>query len=473
MIFVITKNLHFCLMNIIDNWYTNKLNNDFHRIYKIDFIQQWCIVLKKWFKKSTDQALIKFHQIQYTIADVRKWWDSSEFIQDIIILKSNSYTLILFNAQTMYAFKRIKNKFQIIMNFFINSLIIMEIFRNMNFHKHDWFDVYFFLRFFLFKTFLFSFLDEYFASSNHFNQNGFFTKNNFIDYSGSSFNKSFGRNSETKTEKDSNQKRFIDIFKYGDKSNQFASNEKHNDRFSTSSVSVKVESSSNFNADQSNSMTRFQFNHEYSNHNRRNNNRWQNNNQKRFWTYHDEHSNDDFFNQSSDRSNGRLMIDYFEMKEADEKRIQKINNNNVEIHFFNKITTIKTIIIKIFCNQCNEKFDLNNKLHQHIKLKTCRKSCHSLISAIIFFTFNDTTLSTIINSAFSNIDESIAPFSAKLFADIETNFKNFNPIDTNIHHVLFVKSFFKKIQFVVLFVISFFQFKEYGCQDPEGYPSVP
>ena len=133
MAFVIAKNLHFCLMNIADSWYTNELNDDSRRIYKIGFIQQWCIALKKRFKKSTNQKLIKFHQIQYIIVDVRKRWDFSEFIQDVIILKSNSYTLTSFNAQTMYAFERIKNKFWIIMNFFINSSIIMNIFQRHEF----------------------------------------------------------------------------------------------------------------------------------------------------------------------------------------------------------------------------------------------------------------------------------------------------------------------------------------------------
>ena len=157
MVFIITKNLHFCLMNIVDNWYINKLNNDFHQIYKIEFIQEWCIVLKKRFKEFTNQTLIKFHQIQYIIIDVRKRWDFSKFIQNIIILKSNSYTLILFNAQTMYAFERIKSKFWIIMNLFINSLTTMNILRNMNFHKYDWFDVYFFWDFFYLKHFCFYF----------------------------------------------------------------------------------------------------------------------------------------------------------------------------------------------------------------------------------------------------------------------------------------------------------------------------
>ena len=363
----------------------------------------------------------------------------------------------------MYAFEWIKNKFWIIINFFINLLIIMNIFKNMNFHKHDWFDVYFFLRFFLFKTFLFSFSDEYSASSNCFSQNGFFTKNSFIDYSGSSFNKFFGRNFKTKTEKDFNQKRLIDIFKYGDKSNQFASNKKRSDRFSTPNVSIKVESSSNSNADQSNSMTKFQFSHDYSNHNRRNDNRRWGNNQKRSRAYHGEHSDDDSSSQSSDRSDGRLTIDYFKVKKANEERIQEIDDDNIEIHFFNKVNTIKSIIIKIFCNQCNKKFDSNNKLHQHIKSKTYRKPRCPSISATIFSTFSDTTLSTVINSTFSNINESIAPpFLTEFFADIETNFKSLNFIDINIHHVLFVKSFFEESQFIVSFTFSSFQSKGYG-----------
>ena len=246
MVFIITKNLHFCLMNIVNSWYINELNDDSRRIYKIGFIQQWCIVLKRWFKESANQALTKFHQVQYTIADVRKRWDFSEFIQDVIILKSNSYTLISFNAQTMYAFKRIKNKFQIIMNFFISFLIIMNIFKNMNLCKHDWFDVYSFLKFFLFKSFSFS--DEYFASSSRSSQNGFFTKDSFTDYSGSLFSRSFGRNPEMKTEKDSNQKKLTDISKYNDKSNQ-SKNEKRNDWTFTPNVNVKIESSNNFNVD--------------------------------------------------------------------------------------------------------------------------------------------------------------------------------------------------------------------------------
>ena len=209
-------------------------------------------------------------------------------------------------------------------------------------------------------------------------------------------------------------------------------------------------------------MIRFQFNDDYSNHNHKNNNRRWNNNQKRFRTYHDEHLNDDFFSQSSDCLNGRLTIDYPEVKEANEERIQEINDNNVEIHFFNKINTVKTIVIKIFCNQCNEKFDLNNKLHQHIKSKTYRKPRCPSISVTIFSTFSDTASSTVTNSAFSNINELIASFSAESFPDIETNFKIFNFIDTNIHHVLFVKSFFEKSQFIVSFILSFFQFKKYG-----------
>ena len=82
-------------------------------------------------------------------------------------------------------------------------------------------------------------------------------KNSFIDYSESSFNKSFDRNSEMKTKKDSNQKKLTDIFKYDDKSNQSALNKKRNDQSSTSSINIKIESSSNFNVDQSNLMTRF------------------------------------------------------------------------------------------------------------------------------------------------------------------------------------------------------------------------
>ena len=463
MAFIVAKNLHFCLMNIVNNWYINKLNDDSRRIYKIDSIQQWCIFLKKRFKKSVNQTLTKFHQIQYIIVNVRKRRNFREFIQNVIILKSNSYTLTSFNAQTMYAFERIKDKFQIIMNLFINSLIIMDIFKNMNFHKHDWFDAYFFLRFLSFKLFLFS--DEYFASNSCFNQKEFFTKNSFIDYSGSSFNRSFGRNSETKTKKDFNQKKLTDISKYNVKSNQ-SENEKRNDQAFTPSVNVKVESSSNFNVDWPNSMTRLQFSHGYSNHNRRGDNRRRDNNQKRFRAYHGEHSNDDSSSQSSNCSDGRLTIDYLKMEKADEKRIQKIDDNNVEIHFFNKTNTVKTIIIKIFCNQCNKKFDLNNKLHQHIKLKTYKKPCCPSIFAIIFPTFSDTASSTIINSTFNNIDESIAfSFLTKLFIDIETNFKSFNFINTNIHYVLFVKSFFEKSQFIASFAFSFFQFKEYGFRE--------
>ena len=321
----------------------------------------------------------------------------------------------------------------------------------------------FFLKFFLFKTFLFSFSNGYSASSSRFSQNEFFTKKSFIDYSESSFNRSFDRNSETKTKKDFNQKRLIDIFKYDDKFNQFASNKKLSDQFSTSSISVKVESSSNFNADRSNSMTKSQFSHDYSNRNHRNNNRRWGNNQKRFRIYHDKHLNDDFSNQSSDHSDGHLTIDYFKMKKTNEKRIQEIDDNNVEIRFFNKINTVKTIIIKIFCNWCNEKFDSNNKLHQHIRSKTYRKPRCSSIFTTIFSTFSDTASSTITNSAFSNINESIAPpFLTKFFADIETNFKSLNPINTNTYHVLSVKSFFEKSQFVASFTLSISQSKKYG-----------
>ena len=120
---------------------------------------------------------------------------------------------------------------------------------------------------------MFLFSNEYFALNSCFSQNEFFAKDNFSDYSKSSFNKFFDRNSKIKTEKDFNQKKFIDISKYNDKFNQFALNKKCSDRFSTSSVNVKVESSSNFNADWSNSMTRFQFSHDYSNRNHRNDNR--------------------------------------------------------------------------------------------------------------------------------------------------------------------------------------------------------
>ena len=209
-------------------------------------------------------------------------------------------------------------------------------------------------------------------------------------------------------------------------------------------------------------MTKFQFNHDYSNRNYRNDNHQQDNNQKQSRAYHDEHSNDDFSSQSFDHSDSRLFIKYSEMKETNEKRIQKINDDNVETHFFNKINTVKTIIIRIFCNRCNKKFDSNNKLHQHIKSKSCRKFCNSLISAIIFFIFNDTALSMIINSVFSIINKSIAFSFTESFANIETNFKNFNSIDINIHHGLFVKKFFKKSQFIVLSTFSFFQLKEYG-----------
>ena len=460
MVFIVTKNLHFCLMKTVDSWYTNELDDDSRRIYKINSIQQWCIALKGRFKKSAGQALTKFHQVQYTIADVRKRRDPSEFIQDVIILKSNSYTLTSPNAQAMYAFERIEDKFRIIMNPLISSSIITDIFRNMNFHKHDWFDAYFSLRFFSFK--LFSSSGGYSASSSRFSQNGFFTKGSFIDYSGSSFSRSFGRNSETKTKKDSNQKKLIDISKYNNKSSQLK-NEKHNDWTFTSNVNIKVESSNNSNADQSNSMTKSQFNHGYSNRNHRNNNRRWDNNQGRSRAYHGEHSDDDSSSQSSDRSDGRLTIDYPEVKKADEERIQKIDDDNVEIHFFNKINTVKTIIIKISCNQCNEKFDSNNKLHQHIKSKTCRKPRRPSISAIIFSTFSDTASNTVTNSAFNNINESIAPpFLTESPADIETNFKNLNSIDTNIHHVLSVKSFFEESQFVVSSTFSFFQPKEYG-----------
>ena len=180
---------------------------------------------------------------------------------------------------------------------------------------------------------MFLFSNGYSASSSRFSQNEFFAKGSFIDYSGFLFNRSFGRNPETKTEKDSNQKKLIDISKYSDKFSQ-SENEKHNDQAFTSNVNVKIESSNNPNANQPNLMTRFQFNHGYSNRNRRSDNRRRNNNQKRYRIYHDKHLNDDSSNQSFNHSNNRLMIDYFEMKKTDEKRIQEINDNNVKIHFF-------------------------------------------------------------------------------------------------------------------------------------------
>ena len=102
------------------------------------------------------------------------------------------------------------------------------------------------MKFFSFKSFLFS--NEYFASNSRFSQNKFFTKNSFIDYSESLFNRFFGRNPETKTKKNFNQKKLIDISKYNDKFNQLK-NEKHNDQAFTSNVNIKIESSSNFNAD--------------------------------------------------------------------------------------------------------------------------------------------------------------------------------------------------------------------------------
>ena len=74
-------------------------------------------------------------------------------------------------------------------------------------------------------------------------------------------------------------------------------------------------------------MTRSQFSHGYSNRNRRSDNRRRDNNQKRFRIYHDEHSDDDFSSQSFNHSNGRLMIDYFEVEKVNEERIQKINDN--------------------------------------------------------------------------------------------------------------------------------------------------
>ena len=209
-------------------------------------------------------------------------------------------------------------------------------------------------------------------------------------------------------------------------------------------------------------MTKSQFNHDYSNRNRRSDNRRRDNNQKRFWLYHDKHSNDDSFNQSSDHSNNHVMIDYSEMEKTNEERIQEIDDNNVEIHFFNKVNTVKTIIIKIFYNQYNEKFDSNNKLHQHIRSKTCRKPRRPLISTITFSTFSNTALSIVTNSAFNIIDESITPSSSEFFIDIETNLKSLNFTDTNTHHVLSVKSFFEKPQFIVSFTLLFFQFKKYG-----------
>ena len=311
---------------------------------------------------------------------------------------------------------------------------------------------------------MFSFSDEYSASSSCFNQNGFFVKSNFSDYSESLFNKSFNRNFEIKTKKDSNQKRLIDIFKYNDKFNQ-SKNEKRNDWTFTSNINVKIESSSNFNANRPNLMIRSQFNHDYSNRNRRGDNRRQDNNQKWFRAYHDEHSNDDFFNQSFDHSDGRLFIKYPEVEKADEKRIQKINDdNNVETHFFNKVNTVKSVITKIFCNQCNKKFDSNNKLHRHIRSKTYRNFRCPLIFTIFFSTFSDTASSTVINSTFSNINKSITfLFLIESFVDIETNFKNLNFIENiNIYYILFVKSFFEKSQFIVSFTFLFFQFKKYG-----------
>ena len=209
-------------------------------------------------------------------------------------------------------------------------------------------------------------------------------------------------------------------------------------------------------------MTRPQFSHGYSNRNRKSDNRRRGNNQKRFRTYHDEHSDDDSSSQSFDRSNGRLTIDYSEVEEANEERIQEIDDNNIETHFFNKINTIKIIATKVFCNQCNEEFDSNNKLHCHIKSKTCRKPRRSSISTITFSTFSDTALNIVINPAFSIIDESITPSSAESFTDIETNLKSLNPIDTNTHHVLPVESFFEEPQFVASSVFSSFQPKEYG-----------
>ena len=304
MALIVARNLHLCLMGTAHSWYINDLPNWSKQQLHAGTIKQWCEALEQRFGDSARQILIKPHQIQNITAD-----PSPRFIQYGTSSQSSFSDRYPASSSS----------------------------------------------------------DGYPVSSSRSSQNGSYLRCSSSDYSNLSANKTYGRNPETKTEKNFGQSRSADCLRRPRR---------------------------NLTADKS---------------------------------------------QYCNICNHALLTDYSEVGDA---------------HFFSKINKAKTVATNVSCNQCYVEFESNNKFHQH--RQTPRPQ--------------STDSASIDNSVFSTIDELTAASSAKctvdetINADIQANLKSPNPIDSieNTHHILSVKAFPEKPQFITSSAPAPKQPKGYG-----------
>ena len=140
---LIKNNLWFNLKNIALKWWTNKLFDVERRMTKMIMIEQkklfeWINLLHNKFKQFINVVMNNLMQQRYTLKNVVVQREFREYAQKIIRLVKNVDMINVLN-QLNFIYNDIDIDVRIdTLRRFKNSIIINEMFNDMNEFKHDW-----------------------------------------------------------------------------------------------------------------------------------------------------------------------------------------------------------------------------------------------------------------------------------------------------------------------------------------------
>ena len=106
------QNVEFCLLRVIDDWYTNQLTHISRIDLRNDFddVKKWCDALKTRFRDSSRKSFTLLKAIRYIIKNARNKKNSVNYVFNIVFNDKNVDIVIIDVTQILFAYEHMNDE---------------------------------------------------------------------------------------------------------------------------------------------------------------------------------------------------------------------------------------------------------------------------------------------------------------------------------------------------------------------------
>lgn len=139
---ILHTHLPSCLIGKAERWYTEELSNITRLGLQSISIDEWCSLLERRFRDPPGKSLAVLERERYTIQDVRRQRDPTDYVQSIVLLGRNAGTATTDMTQVLMAYEHMDGQLRRDLPRPNEQSTIEGLIEEFNTLKHIWFDIY-------------------------------------------------------------------------------------------------------------------------------------------------------------------------------------------------------------------------------------------------------------------------------------------------------------------------------------------